>query len=83
MDRLRGTGRILLESAVEMGLVGVAARSSGVDFDTRRDHPYGAYRGMKTDLRDGTRRQITERMIKMAKAGGDVLAQVRGEGRAR
>jgi len=75
MDRLSGTGRIQMESAVEMGLLGVAARSSGMDCDTRKDHPYGAYRGMKTDLRDGTRRQITERMIKMAKAGGDVLAR--------
>ena len=75
MDRLSGTGRIQLESAVEMGLLGVAARGSGMDCDTRRDHPYGAYRGMKTDLREGTRRQITERMIKMAKAGGDVLAR--------
>ena len=75
MDRLSGTGRIQLESAVEMGLLGVAARASGMDCDTRRDHPYGAYRAIKTDLGQGTRRQLTERMIQLAKAGGDVLAR--------
>jgi Ni,Fe-hydrogenase III large subunit/Ni,Fe-hydrogenase III component G len=75
MDRLSGTGRIQMERAVEMGLLGVAARSSGVDCDTRRDHPYGAYRNLKADTRGGTRRQLTERMIQMAKASGDVLAR--------
>ncbi|HUI01385.1 MAG TPA: NADH-quinone oxidoreductase subunit C [Nitrososphaerales archaeon] len=75
MDRLSGTGRVQLESAVEMGLLGVAARGSGMDCDTRRDHPYGAYRTMMTNARQETRRQVTEHMIQLAKAGGDVLAR--------
>ncbi len=75
MDRLSGTGRVQLESAVEMGLLGVAARGSGMDCDTRRDHPYGAYRAIMTGAHQVTRRQLTERMIQQAKAGGDVLAR--------
>jgi Ni,Fe-hydrogenase III large subunit/Ni,Fe-hydrogenase III component G len=75
MDRLRGTGAIGPNEAAEMGLVGVAARSSGVDLDTRRDHPYGAYRSITIDPHHDTPRHITEREVEMAKRRGDVLAR--------
>ena len=63
-------GRDRGERAVEMGLVGVAARSSGLDIDTRRDHPYGAYRSVTIDPHYDTPRHITEREVEMAKDGG-------------
>jgi Ni,Fe-hydrogenase III large subunit len=58
-----------------MGLVGVAARSSGLDIDTRRDHPYGAYRSITIDPHHDTPRHITQHEVEMAKRRGDVLAR--------
>lgn len=75
MDRLRGTGAISTSDANEMGLLGVAARSSGVDTDTRRDHPYGAYRPITSDKRLDTQRQKIQRQVEMAQKRGDVLAR--------
>ena len=43
MARLEGTGEVSEQTAAEIGLVGPAARASGLDRDIRRDHPYGIY----------------------------------------
>ena len=75
MDRLRGTGAIGPNDAEEMGLLGVAARSSGLDIDTRRDHPYGAYRSITIAPHYDTPRHITEHEVEMANRRGDVLAR--------
>ncbi len=42
--RLDGTGTVSRETALALGLVGPAARASGVDRDVRRDHAFGIYR---------------------------------------
>jgi len=42
--RLEETGIVSREDAIELGLVGVAARASGVDQDVRRDFPTGIFR---------------------------------------
>ncbi len=42
--RFERTGTVALDVARALGLVGVAARASGLDRDVRRDHPSGAYR---------------------------------------
>ncbi len=42
--RFEGTGVVSRETALELGLVGFAARASGVERDVRRDHPSGIYR---------------------------------------
>jgi Ni,Fe-hydrogenase III large subunit len=42
--RLEGTGTVSRETARALGLVGPAARASGVDRDVRRDHAFGIYR---------------------------------------
>ena len=42
--RFEGTGTVSRETAIELGLVGPAARASGVDHDVRRDHASGIYR---------------------------------------
>ena len=39
-DRLETTGILPHKTAVDLGVVGVAARASGVDLDARRDFPY-------------------------------------------
>jgi Ni,Fe-hydrogenase III large subunit len=43
MARFEDTGRISLENANALGLVGPAARASGADRDVRRDFPVGVY----------------------------------------
>ena len=75
MDRLRGTGVISSAVALELGLVGVAARSSGVDIDTRRDHPYGAYRSLRVDPHHDTGSARPEYETEMKRRRGDVLAR--------
>lgn len=44
MSRLEGTGTVSMETATELGLVGPAARASGLKRDVRSDHPFGIYR---------------------------------------
>jgi Ni,Fe-hydrogenase III large subunit/Ni,Fe-hydrogenase III component G len=43
VDRIETTGRIYSDTAKVLHVVGPAARASGIDRDTRRDHPYAAY----------------------------------------
>ena len=44
MARLEDVGIVSSETAREIGLVGPAARASGLNRDVRRDHPYGIFR---------------------------------------
>jgi Ni,Fe-hydrogenase III large subunit len=44
LARLEETGTVTIEQARAAGLVGLAARASGVASDTRADFPYGIYR---------------------------------------
>jgi Ni,Fe-hydrogenase III large subunit len=59
--RFEGTGTVARETALELGLVGPAARASGVDRDVRRDHAFGIYRFVHVAVTTA--------------AGGDVLAR--------
>jgi Ni,Fe-hydrogenase III large subunit/Ni,Fe-hydrogenase III component G len=45
-DRLDGTGILTRQAAQDLGIVGIAARASGVDGDLRRDHPTDGYEGL-------------------------------------
>jgi Ni,Fe-hydrogenase III large subunit/Ni,Fe-hydrogenase III component G len=42
-DRVDGTGVLGTQAARDLGVVGIAARASGIDADFRRDHPSDAY----------------------------------------
>jgi Ni,Fe-hydrogenase III large subunit/Ni,Fe-hydrogenase III component G len=44
MDRLETTGVLAHKTAQDIGVVGIAARASGIDRDSRRDHPHLLYR---------------------------------------
>jgi len=48
--RFEGAGIVTEKDAREIGLVGPAARASGVDRDVRRDHPAGIYRDVAWQL---------------------------------
>ena len=42
-DRMRGAGRLTRPTAADHGVLGYVARASGIDRDSRRDHPFAAY----------------------------------------
>ena len=44
LARFEHTGVISRQDAIDMGLVGPAARANGLDLDARSDHPTGMYR---------------------------------------
>ena len=49
-DRVDGTGILSTEAARSLGIVGMAARASGVDGDFRRDHPHDAYEWLRFEI---------------------------------
>lgn len=49
-DRIDGTGILTLEAARDLGVVGLAARASGLDEDLRRDHPHDAYASLRFEV---------------------------------
>jgi Ni,Fe-hydrogenase III large subunit/Ni,Fe-hydrogenase III component G len=49
-DRVDGTGILTNQAARDLGIVGVAARASGIDADLRRDHPHDAYEGLRFEV---------------------------------
>jgi Ni,Fe-hydrogenase III large subunit len=49
-DRVDGTGILTNQAARDLGIVGIAARASGVDADFRRDHPHDAYEGLRFEV---------------------------------
>ena len=42
-ERLEGIGKLTRDEVINMGLTGPMLRGSGVDWDLRRDMPYGGY----------------------------------------
>jgi Ni,Fe-hydrogenase III large subunit/Ni,Fe-hydrogenase III component G len=46
LDRVERTGILSYEAAVDLNVVGPAARASGVMRDVRKEHPYAAYADM-------------------------------------
>ena len=49
-NRFESTGVLRRDAARDLGVVGPAARASGIDIDVRRDHPYGAYAGRAIEV---------------------------------
>jgi Ni,Fe-hydrogenase III large subunit/Ni,Fe-hydrogenase III component G len=43
LDRINRTGILPKQAAADLGVVGVAARASGIHVDMRKDHPYSVY----------------------------------------
>jgi Ni,Fe-hydrogenase III large subunit len=50
LARFENTGQVDRGTAAALGLVGFAARASGLDRDVRRDHPSGLYRFAKVPV---------------------------------
>jgi Ni,Fe-hydrogenase III large subunit/Ni,Fe-hydrogenase III component G len=49
-DRVDTTGILTNQAARDLGVVGMAARASGIDADLRRDHPHDAYAGLRFEV---------------------------------
>ncbi|APZ44618.1 NADH-quinone oxidoreductase subunit D [Acidihalobacter ferrooxydans] len=50
LDRLITTGPLTRQTAYDQGATGPVERASGIDRDTRRDHPYAAYAELRFDV---------------------------------
>jgi Ni,Fe-hydrogenase III large subunit/Ni,Fe-hydrogenase III component G len=66
-DRVDGTGILTTQAARDLGVVGMAARASGLDGDLRRDHPHDAYAALRFEV--------------PVEEGGDVRARLMVRGR--
>jgi Ni,Fe-hydrogenase III large subunit/Ni,Fe-hydrogenase III component G len=49
-DRVDTTGILSHQAARDLGIVGMAARASGIDADLRRDHPHDAYSSLTFEV---------------------------------
>lgn len=54
VDRMAGVGAISAEDAIDYGWTGVCLRSTGVDYDVRKAHPYLVYDRLDWDVPVGT-----------------------------
>ncbi len=61
-DRVDTTGILSNQVARDLGIVGMAARASGIDADLRRDHPHDAYSSLAFEV--------------PVESGGDVRARL-------
>ncbi len=62
-DRMVGVGAMTKADAIATGCVGPIARSCGVDYDVRRDHPYSAYNEVEFDVPLGTTGDCYDRFL--------------------
>lgn len=76
-DRFRRTGILPRQAAAELGVVGPAARASGVDADLRRDHPYSDYDRLKFAVPVRTHGDVEDRFWLRALEVKESLALVR------
>jgi Ni,Fe-hydrogenase III large subunit len=63
MARFDGTGRVSPEDARAIGLVGLAARASGLTLDARTDHPAGAFRFRQIPVSVGAHGDVHARAL--------------------
>src|SRR5262245_35682388 len=63
VDRMTGTGVISAEDAIAYGITGPFLRSTGSDYDVRKDCPYAVYDRLSFDVPVGTRGDNMDRFI--------------------
>ena len=61
--RTEGIGVISAEQAISLGCGGAVLRGSGVDWDLRRDMPYGSYEKYRFEVPVGTRGDVFDRYV--------------------
>jgi NADH-quinone oxidoreductase subunit D len=63
VDRMNGTGVISAEDAVSFGITGPFLRSTGADYDVRKDCPYAVYDRLEFDVPVGSRGDNMDRYL--------------------
>src|SRR6266576_2147756 len=63
VDRMNGTGRISAEDAISYGITGPFLRSTGADYDVRKDCPYAVYDRIPFDVPVGARGDNMDRYL--------------------
>src|SRR5690242_3733808 len=63
VDRMSGTGVISAEDAISYGITGPFLRSTGADYDVRKDCPYAVYDRLQFDVPVGTRGDNMDRYL--------------------
>src|SRR6478672_8303611 len=63
VDRMSGTGVISAADAVAYGITGPFLRSTGADYDVRKDCPYSVYDRLSFDVPVGTRGDNMDRYL--------------------
>src|SRR5262245_15550165 len=63
VDRMNGTGLISSEEALAYGITGPFLRSTGADYDVRKDCPYAVYDRIPFDVPVGTRGDNMDRYL--------------------
>ncbi len=63
VDRMSGTGVITADDAIAYGITGPFLRSTGADYDVRKDCPYAVYDRFSFDVPVGTRGDNMDRFL--------------------
>jgi NADH-quinone oxidoreductase subunit D len=63
LDRMEGVGVLGKERAIELGVTGVMLRSTGVDYDVRKAHPYSVYDRFEFDVPVGHKGDNYDRFL--------------------
>ncbi|TMC58570.1 MAG: NADH dehydrogenase (quinone) subunit D [Chloroflexi bacterium] len=63
LERTEGLGVLTPEQAIALGTNGPIARGSGVDWDLRRDMPYGTYEQYQFEIPLGTKGDVYDRYM--------------------
>jgi len=63
IDRVSGVGAISRETAISYGLTGPILRSTGVNYDVRKAHPYLVYDQLEFEVPLGTRGDNYDRFV--------------------
>src|SRR5438874_797161 len=63
LERTEGLGVLTPDQAIALGTNGPIARGSGVDWDLRRDMPYGTYEQYQFEVPLGTRGDVYDRYM--------------------
>ncbi|MDB4972240.1 MAG: NADH-ubiquinone oxidoreductase chain [Myxococcaceae bacterium] len=63
LDRMENVGVLRKERAVELGVTGIMLRSTGVDYDVRKAHPYSVYDRFEFDVPVGHKGDNYDRFL--------------------
>ena len=75
-DRIVGTGVLPQQAARDLGVVGLAARASGIDIDARRDHPTDAYKDLRFEVIVEEAGDVSARLMVRAREVGQAISIV-------